>query len=267
MVLEKDGKDERQKLVSVSNLDASADARSSSGGSINIKDTTQNFLDQAADDMVNSELIKKEMMRSSRYSIMAGEHGLTVNQGALAILSTCVGGGIVSLPLAMFNLGLPLAIFLQVLVIGATHLSSYMYLNLRDIVPDRPDSLYEIGYMILGRPSIFVLSSIMIINSFGLCMIYFIVFGDTFVQLVGSFTGEELDEVWYTSRWCYSVPLAVVLLPIVLKKELAELAWISYVLFGSLTLFVVANLVQLCFDPHFDPLGIDTDIFVPKIKW
>ena len=110
---------------------------------------------------------------------MAGDHGLSINQGALAILSTCVGGGIVGLPLAMYNLGLPLAIFLQVLVMFSTHMSSNMYLYIKDIVPDRPDSLYEIGFMIMGRKSIFILASILIINSFGLCMIYFIVFGDT----------------------------------------------------------------------------------------
>ena len=110
---------------------------------------------------------------------MAGDHGLSIKDGVLAILSTCVGGGIVGLPLAMFNLGLPLAIFLQILVMFVTHMSSNMYLYTRDIVPDKPDSIYEIGYMVMGRKSIFILASIFIINSFGLCMIYFIVFGDT----------------------------------------------------------------------------------------
>ena len=127
----------------------------------------------------NSSISRQKELRNSRYSIMAGDHGLSINQGALAILSTCVGGGIVGLPLAMFNLGLPLAILLQILVMFSTHMSSNMYLYIKDIVPDKPDSLYEIGYMIMGRKSIFILASILIINSFGLCMIYFIVFGDT----------------------------------------------------------------------------------------
>ena len=118
-------------------------------------------------------------MKSSRFSYLAGDHGFTANQGALAILSTCVGAGIVGLPLAMYNLGLPLAMFLQVLVIILTHTSSNMYLYVKDLVPDHPDSLYEIGYMIVGRASIFGLGSVFFLNSVGLCMIYFIVFGDT----------------------------------------------------------------------------------------
>ena len=47
--------------------------------------------------------------------------------------------------------------------------------------------------------------------------------------------------------------LAVLLLPICLKKELAELAWVSYVLFISLALFTVVNFIMLAFDSHFDP--------------
>ena len=183
-------------------------------------------------------------MKSSRFSYLAGDHGFTANQGALAILSTCVGAGIVGLPLAMYNLGLPLAMFLQVLVIILTHTSSNMYLYVKDIVPDHPDSLYEIGYMIVGRASIFGLGSVFFLNSVGLCMIYFIVFGDTAGQLVASFTdNEELDSIWYTSRWFYDIILAALLLPICLKKELAELAWVSYVLFISLALFTLVNFI------------------------
>ena len=145
----------------------------------------------------------------------------------------------------MYNLGAPISILLQLLVILMTHTSTNMYLYMRDLVPDKPDSLYEIGYMIIGRSSIFVLGSIFFINAFGLCMIYFIVFGDTLAQLAVSFSGgeETLGSVWWTERYCYSVPLAVILLPIVIKKELAELAWISYVLFTSLTLFVLLNFI------------------------
>ena len=50
------------------------------------------------------------------------------------------------------------------------------------------------------------------------------------------------------------MPLAVVLLPICLKKELAELAWVSYVLFVSLTLFVLVNFIELL-SPNFDAYG------------
>lgn len=181
--------------------------------------------------------------RGSRYSYIAGEHGLTTFQGMLAILSTCVGGGIVGLPLAMYNLGIPIAIFLQILAMIATHWSAKMYLFAKDRVPDSPDSLYEVGFLTMGRFAIYFIASIFIINAFGLVIIYFMVFGDTFGQFIaGFYPGTSLDSDWYTSRWFYSLPLAVVLIPICLKKELAELAWVSYFLFFSIAVFTIVNL-------------------------
>lgn len=41
------------------------------------------------------------------------------------------------------------------------------------------------------------------------------------------------------------------MLPVVLKKELAELEWCSWVLFTSIGLFVVLNLWQLTMDANF----------------
>ena len=146
---------------------------------------------------------------------MAGEHGLTLRLAVLAILSSCVGGGLLAMPLAMYNLGIPICIALNFAVIFVTHITSRIYLAISELVPDNPDSLYEIGYMCYGRGSIFFLSSVFLFNAVGLCLIYFISFGDTGATLVASFSDYDYDDIWYTSRWTYAVPLGVILLPIV----------------------------------------------------
>ena len=75
-------------------------------------------------------------------------------------------------------------------------------------------------------------------------MIYFITFGDTVSQFVASFIdGAFLGSDWYTSRYCYIVILGVFLLIVVMKKELAELEWVSIVLFVSLGLFIISNFI------------------------
>jgi len=157
---------------------------------------------------------------------------------------------------------------LQIGVMITTHMGSMMYLYVKDIVPGQPESLYEIGFMLYGRKSIFILGSILVINAGGLCMIYFIVFGDTFGQFAATFTEgkESLGSVWYTSRWCYSVPLALILAPFCLKKQLAELSLIAFMLFVALGLFVIVNFIQLTFDPNFVAIGISTDILTPKMS-
>ena len=185
--------------------------------------------------------------------MIAGEEGLTLFSGVLALISTCVGGGIVGLPHAFLYLGIPSAIVLNILVIISTALTINLYLGIKDAVPDRPESLYELGYMIAGRNTIFIIAATMIVNSLGLCMIYFITFGDTMGQLVASFVeGAELESEFYTSRYFFVLILAVLLIAVILKKELAELEWLSIVLFVSLGLFILCDMIQLFIDPRFE---------------
>ena len=201
---------------------------------------------------------------SKRFSMIAGEEGLTLFSGILALISTCVGGGIVGLPHAFLYLGIPLAVVLNILVIISTALTINLYLGIKDAVPDKPESLYELGYMISGRSSIFIIAATMIVNSLGLCMIYFITFGDTVGQLVASFVeGAALGSDFYTSRYFYVLILAAFLIAVILKKELAELEWLSVVLFVSLGLFILCDVTQLFFDDRFDAAPVDSDFWVP----
>ena len=69
-------------------------------------------------------------------------HGLSTFGGALAIISTILGGGIVGLPYAVYLLGLPLGIVLNLLVDYISYESGMMYMSLRSIMPNQPNSLY-----------------------------------------------------------------------------------------------------------------------------
>ena len=118
-------------------------------------------------------------MRHSYRVSFVGEHGLTTFTGVLAILSTIIGGGIVSIPYAFVGIGLPFGICLNFLGVINTIFSIDLYLAAKDLIPDKPESYYEIGYMVIGRGSIFLVGFIQFINSLGLLLLYFIVFGDT----------------------------------------------------------------------------------------
>lgn len=82
-------------------------------------------------------------------------------------------------------------------------------------------------------------------------LVYFIVFGDTSAQLVANLFNEGNMDIWWCERFFYVLLLAAALAPVILKKELAELEWLSWVLFGSIGLFIVINLWQLVGDQHF----------------
>ena len=69
--------------------------------------------------------------------------------------------------------------------------SSMLYLRAKDLTPGKPESLYELGYILQKRKSIFIISIILAINSLGLCMVYFIIFGNTIGGIVSSLSGES----------------------------------------------------------------------------
>ena len=76
------------------------------------------------------------------------------------MLSTILGGGIVGIPSSFYNLGLPFAIGLNIAMLFITYGSAKLYMRVKDILPDEPESLYEIGYMCFGKTAIYFVSAI-----------------------------------------------------------------------------------------------------------
>ena len=99
-------------------------------------------------------------MRHSYRVSFVGKHGLTTFTGTLAILSTIIGGGIVSIPYSFISFGIPLGIVFNILAVIMTMYCVELYLACKDAIPDQPESLYEIGYMVMGRSSIFLVGGV-----------------------------------------------------------------------------------------------------------
>jgi amino acid permease len=161
-------------------------------------------------------------------------------------------------------LGLPLGFVLNLVVDYISYESGMMYMALRSLMPGQPNSLYEIGFVLLGRGSIFANALTALTMSFCLMLIYLIVLSTTLAEFIGDFFDKKLGEVWYSSKAFYVLIVGVSLLFIVLKKDLAELKWISALLFFSIGIFILMSLT-LFFDPRFvvDP-SASNDIWIPK---
>lgn len=106
--------------------------------------------------------------------------------------------------------------------------------------------------MLYNRASIFPISGVYAICSFGMCMIYFI----TFSEIVKSFFQDALgvtddDDVTgfkglLVNKGTWVVLLAVGMLPIIIKKELQELHIVSTLLFIATMVFILIVFIQLC---------------------
>ena len=58
--------------------------------------------------------------------------------------------------------------------------------------------------------------------------------------------------------------LAGALTPIILKKELAELEWLSFVLFGAIGIFILVNFYQLEFQNGFNATFYSHEMIAPN---
>lgn len=105
--------------------------------------------------------------------------------------------------------------------------------------------MYEIGYLILGRGSIFAISAILFVNSFGLIIIFINIFSHVAASLMQQlyFGDDVINAHWGVSPATYAIAIAVALLPTTFMKEIAELHLVSLSLFVAAIGFVVINLV------------------------
>ena len=104
--------------------------------------------------------------------------------------------------------------------------------------------MYEQGFVLMGRRSIFLIAFLTFIQSFGLIIIFFSVFGGTMAQLMTNIFWEDIDPKdpnFGMKPYIWAIGLGVLLFPFVLMKELAELKLVSVALFSSAIIFVLIN--------------------------
>lgn len=90
------------------------------------------------------------------------------------------------LPFAFYMLGLVPGLIFMSFMAAQTINSVWLYMRAKDLVPGNPESLYELGYILFQRKAIFMISGILALNSLGMVMVYFIIFGKTMGGIYGT---------------------------------------------------------------------------------
>ena len=75
-------------------------------------------------------------------------------------------------------------------------------------------------------------------------LICFMIFGDILASLAQEHFGQNTENI-YTCRTIYVIILGGLLLPICLKKKLAEMKCVSVTFFLAISLFVFLFVIQL----------------------
>ena len=96
-------------------------------------------------------------------------------------------------------------------------------------------------------------------------LIYFLVLSSTRAEFFGGFFDKVQGEVWYSSKPVYLLFVGITMLPIVVKKEVAELKWLAWLLSFCIGIFILMSLILLVFDSRYtvDPT-IVSNIWWPK---
>jgi len=123
-----------------------------------------------------------------------------------------------------------------------------LYLRATEYLPGKPESFFEMGYLLFERRSIFVICFVVWFNSFGLMLIYFILFAQTMQELVKDFgkkSGKDFGDSVLIQQWFYAAILGLMLIPIIIKKQLEELSIVAFSLFALVLIFVLLLILQL----------------------
>jgi len=85
----------------------------------------------------------------------------------------------VGVPFCFLQCGLIFGLILTLYAFFVSYFATYFLLKAKDNLPWKYESYYEIGYVTMGRPSIFFNAGCILVSGTGILMIYFIVMGDT----------------------------------------------------------------------------------------
>lgn len=160
----------------------------------------------------------------------------TVFGTALAIISTIMGGGIVSIPYAFAVAGLKVGISVQVVVVLAIFVSCILYLRTRTIL--RCNTQFSIiANECLGSVSGVVLNTLLVFAVFGILALYMILFSKIAISLLT--TSNTPEDSLLFSKAFYIIILSLMISPIVIRKKVQELSFSTYVLFAGVIFLIV----------------------------
>ena len=97
----------------------------------------------------------------------------------------------------------------------------------------------ELAFLCLGRPSVFIVNSILAIGTSLIVVMYGLMFSNLARNLLLMLLPEQRSSIWLT-KYALCAFLFVLLLPVVYRKNIKELRGITYLLFtGVITMLVV----------------------------
>ena len=158
-------------------------------------------------------------------------------KAVMFLMNTIIGGGVVSLPFVMSNFGVILGLVIFFLVYVMTLFSCLLLLRVKN---NTKRSHYgTIGTFCFNYKGKMIIDIIIIINNFGMCMSYFIIFGQNLEKIIHESTESQ---AWWTYKYIWIVLIWMLILPFVFYKNFDRLKFVSILSTTSIIIYFLLTL-------------------------
>ena len=174
-------------------------------------------------------------------------------EGGMTFVSSAVGVAVIAVPYAFLQSGFIIGMSLNIMIIVINICTCYVYLTCMKLTPYRVESLYELSYIAMGPFGIYIVSIILFLSIGGVMIILFSSFGDIVASLVASNVDENSI---LKKRYIYIAVLAVLYIPIIIKRRIAEFKLLSVIFLVAIGIFILLVGIELIkYGPDKDPSG------------
>ena len=118
--------------------------------------------------------------------------GASIFGTALSIISTIIGGGIISIPYALTAPGFKTGILINFCAVIIMLFCGHLYLRARDIY--KLQSFSELSYMSFGRKSVFMINLLIAFVIFGILTLYLILFSRITISLISPLLPDPTSD-------------------------------------------------------------------------
>lgn len=186
--------------------------------------------------MVRNSIAETRKSPSTKPAVKTpSDHKVGVFTGALTLIGTIIGGGVVGLPYAVLKTGLIFGLILNVAnAVGGIY-AVKLLIRAKNITGLA--SYSELGFACFGRASIFVINALVALATAGMPIAYFMIFGHICGPLLEEIFGS--DSSFWTSSQFSQIILGILLFYFCIQKQIAEVKIAGVILFTGIIGFCI----------------------------
>lgn len=174
---------------------------------------------------------------------------------SLAIISTIIGGGIISVPYAFTAPGFANGMVINLTILCFMLFTTYFYLKAKDYLGF--SSISELSYICFGRASVFVINFLLTFVIFGILTLYMLLFSRIAISLAEPYVVDP--KSFMLNKVTYIALVSILTFPFLMKRSLADLKFQSHILCaGVITLLMILTVKQFQVEQRLDkPIVIE----------